>query len=59
MPSFFVVNLMDSHSQSYDLAAEDVRAAFNSDLTQVTFRLPDKSTCGHLHPASYGPWAQQ
>jgi len=35
-----VVNLIGSN-QSYDVPAEDVRLAPNSDFAQVTFRLPD------------------
>jgi hypothetical protein len=38
--SSVTVNLVDSNSQSHNLAAEDVRPAPNTDFTQVTFRLP-------------------
>jgi hypothetical protein len=36
-----VVNLVDGNNQSFDVAATDVRAVQNVDLTQVIFRLPD------------------
>ncbi len=39
--SSVVVNLIGSNNQSYDVAAEDVRLAPNTDFAQVTFRLPD------------------
>src|SRR5512145_2370306 len=41
LPSSVVIKLIDSNNQSYDLPAEDVRPLANSDLTQVTFRLPN------------------
>ena len=40
------VNLVDSNSQSYDVPAEDVRAIANTDLFQVTFRLPNNLAVG-------------
>jgi Beta-propeller repeat len=40
-PSEVVVNLNRSN-QSFDVLAEDVRPLPNTDLTQVTFRLPDQ-----------------
>ncbi|MEK6336499.1 MAG: SBBP repeat-containing protein [Acidobacteriota bacterium] len=40
------VHLVDSNSQSYDLLAEDVRLVPNSDLAQVTFRLPNNLPAG-------------
>jgi len=39
--SAVVVNLIDSNSQSYDVAAEDVRVDLITGFAQVTFRLPD------------------
>ncbi len=41
------VNLVDTNSQSRDIAAEDVRAVPNSNFTQVTFRLPDGLLAGN------------
>src|SRR6185369_10644593 len=41
-----VVNLVDSNSQTYDVAAEDVRTVPNSSFTQVVFRLPDNLASG-------------
>jgi hypothetical protein len=40
------VNLVGSNNQSYDIAAEDVRVVANTDLVQVTFRLPDYLAVG-------------
>jgi hypothetical protein len=40
------VNLVDANSQSFDVAAEDVRAVASSDLSQITFRLPDSLAAG-------------
>ena len=40
------VNLVDSNSQSYDIPAEDMRAVANTDLVQVTFRLPNNLAAG-------------
>jgi hypothetical protein len=40
------VNLVGSNSQSYDIAAEDVRSIANRDFVQVTFRLPDNLAVG-------------
>jgi hypothetical protein len=40
------VNLVGSNSQSYDIAAEDVRSIANTDFVQVTFRLPDNLAVG-------------
>jgi len=42
--SSVVVNLIDSSSQSYDIAAEDVRPVPN--FTQVVFRLPENLPAG-------------
>jgi len=39
--SAVVINLIDSNSQSYNIAAEDVRSVPSSGFTQVIFRLPD------------------
>jgi Calx-beta domain len=36
-----IVNLVDGNNQSFNVAAADVRAVPNVDLTQVQFRLPD------------------
>jgi hypothetical protein len=41
-----VVSLIDSNSQTYDVAAEDVRLVPNTNFTQVTFRLPDALSAG-------------
>lgn len=41
-----VVNLIDSNSQVYDVAAEDVRPVPGFDFTQVVFRLPDSLAAG-------------
>jgi hypothetical protein len=40
------VGLMDANNQSFEVAAEDVRAVANSDFSQVTFRLPDNLAPG-------------
>ena len=42
----FVVNLVDSNNQSFDVAAEDVRVLANPIFTQVIFRLPDNMASG-------------
>jgi hypothetical protein len=39
--SAVVVSLIDSHNQSFDVAAEDVRTEPITGFGQVTFRLPD------------------
>ena len=39
--SAVTVNLIDANTQSFDIAAEDVRAVPNSDVAQIRFRLPD------------------
>jgi hypothetical protein len=44
--STVVVNLIDANNQSYDVAAEDVRPVTNSDLSQISFRLPDSLAVG-------------
>jgi hypothetical protein len=44
--SSVVVNLIDSNNQTYDLAAEDVRAVPNFHFTQVIFRLPNNLAMG-------------
>jgi hypothetical protein len=36
-----VVNLVDSANQSFDIAAENVWVAPNTDFSQISFRLPD------------------
>ena len=41
-----VVNLVDANNQILDVAAADVRALPNTDLTQVSFRLPDALASG-------------
>jgi hypothetical protein len=41
-----IVNLVDANNQNFDLAATDVRAVPNVDLTQVLFRLPDGLAAG-------------
>ncbi|HZN08702.1 MAG TPA: FG-GAP-like repeat-containing protein [Pyrinomonadaceae bacterium] len=42
----FVVNLVDSSNQNFDVAAEDVRAVANTIFTQVIFRLPNNLASG-------------
>ncbi|HEX8709797.1 MAG TPA: hypothetical protein VF723_16265, partial [Pyrinomonadaceae bacterium] len=44
--SSVVVSLLGSNNQSYELAAEDVRAVPNFNFTQVVFRLPDNLAPG-------------
>ena len=41
-----VVNLVDAMNNTFDIAAEDVRAVPNSDLSQITFRLPNSLAAG-------------
>lgn len=45
-PSSVIVNLFDANSQSYDIAAEDVRSVPNFNFMQVIFRLPDNLAPG-------------
>jgi hypothetical protein len=42
-----VVHLVDANNQSFDVAAEDVRAVANSDFSQIKFRLPDNLAAGN------------
>jgi len=42
-----VVHLVDANGQSFDVAAEDVRAVANTDLSQIKFRLPDNLAAGN------------
>jgi len=44
--SSVIVNLVDSNSQSFDVPAEQVVALPNTDLVQVTFRLPNNLAVG-------------
>ena len=44
--SAITVNLVDANNQSFNLAAEDVRAVPNSDFAQIKFRLPDTIAAG-------------
>jgi hypothetical protein len=44
--SALTVNLVDSNGQTYDVAAEDVRAIPVSDFVQIKFRLPDNLASG-------------
>jgi hypothetical protein len=44
--SAVVVNLIDSNSQSYDVAAEDMRLDLITGFAQITFRLPDTLSLG-------------
>ena len=44
--SSVVVKLVDQSSQSYDIAAEDVRFLSNLDFVQIIFRLPDNVPAG-------------
>jgi len=46
MPSFVIVSLVAANNGGYEVPAEDVRPAFSSDLTQVTFRIPDNLAPG-------------
>jgi hypothetical protein len=41
-----IVNLVDSNSQTFDVAAEDVRSMPNLEFVQVTFRLPNNLAVG-------------
>lgn len=41
-----VVNLVDGNNQSFDVAATDMRAVPNTDLTQVLVKLPDALASG-------------
>ena len=41
-----IVNLVDSNNQSFDVFAEQVLALPNTDLVQVTFRLPNSLAAG-------------
>jgi hypothetical protein len=41
-----IVKLADSNNQSYDIAAEDVRAVPPFDFTQIIFRLPNNLPAG-------------
>jgi len=41
LPSAVVVNLVGSNNQSFDVPAQDVRALAGTDLTQITFKLPN------------------
>ena len=45
--SAVTVTLTGSNSQTYDIAAEDVRSVPNTGFTQVTFRLPDSLAIGN------------
>lgn len=45
-PSSVTVNLVDSASHSFDVAAEDVRPLPNSTFAQVMFRIPDNIASG-------------
>jgi hypothetical protein len=45
-PSTVTVNLVDANNQSFDVAAEDVRAVPNSDVAQIRFRLPNAINAG-------------
>jgi len=44
--SAVVVNLIDSNSQSYDVATDDMRLDLITGFAQVTFRLPDTLSLG-------------
>jgi len=44
--SAVIVNLIDSHNQSFDVPAEDVRTNVVTGFAQVTFRLPDTLSSG-------------
>lgn len=47
LPSAVVVNLVGSNNQNFDVPAADVRPLANTDLVQVTFRLPDNLASGN------------
>ena len=47
--SAVTVNLVDGNGQSFDVAAEDVRAVPLTDFVQVQFRLPDNLATGVCH----------
>lgn len=40
------VNLVDANTQTFDVAAEDVREVSNSDVAQIRFRLPNAINAG-------------
>jgi hypothetical protein len=42
-----IVNVVDSNSQSFDVFAEQVQSLPNTDLVQVTFRLPNSLAAGN------------
>jgi hypothetical protein len=44
--SSVMVNLVDSHSQNYEIAAEDIRVVPGLSFAQVRFRLPDGLAAG-------------
>jgi len=44
--SAVVLNLTDANSQTFDIPAEDVRVVRDSELAQITFRLPDAVATG-------------
>ena len=44
--SAVVVNLVDANNQSFDVPAEDVRIVRDTELAQITFRLPDAIASG-------------
>lgn len=46
LPTAVTVNLEDGSGQVFDLPAETVRALLNTDLAQVTFRLPSNLAAG-------------
>ena len=46
LASSVIVNLLDSNSQTFDVAAEGVRAMPNLEFVQVTFRLPNNLAVG-------------
>ena len=45
-PAVVVINIVDANNQIIDVSAEDVRAVSNTDLTQITFRLPNNLAVG-------------
>jgi len=44
--SAVVIHLVDANNQSFDVAAEDVRAIRDTEIAQVTFRLPNNIAAG-------------
>lgn len=54
-----VVRLVDSNNQSYDVPAEGVLPVQGTDVTQVTFRLPNGLPSRKVHCRNAGAGAVQ